>query len=154
MKIRFSIFAALMVLAAAVYSGAQEKPDAKLDFVPGIYKMTITRDNFDDEEPKVYHYEKCVPFERYQPFEGNYTSDSCEVSNFKRKDSQVSYDIYCDIGLGTGMIGTVSYGYEDETLWWKSYSVGNTKWRIYSFEVEGKAVRVGDCEKNDPVQPF
>ena len=141
MRICLSAMLIMTFLVAPGYLVAEEKPDAKIDFVPGVYKIKAIRDNFDGEEPSELVQEKCVPFERYQPFESNYMSDDCEVSEFKKDGSNVSYDIYCSTSLATGMKGSVSYGYEDQKLWWEASFVGNQEGRRYSSDVLRNADR-------------
>jgi uncharacterized protein DUF3617 len=129
--------------------GMDTERNPMLNIIPGKYKITVVRNNFDDRGPQTIVEEKCIAVEEYQPFRDNYVSELCKVSNFERIGQSVKYDIVCNKDVATGMESSVAYSYMNDRLKWSTTATGTNGGRIYSFEVNGEALLIGECEEQE-----
>ena len=143
------IFVALFMIGCN--TGKDNNPVIKI--VPGKYKFTVTRDDFDGRGAQLKETETCFKEAEYQPYKERYENELCEISEFNRTGSSVSYDIACNADVAIGMSGTISYGYANEVMRWSFKAVGTNESKVYSFEVNGEAKWIGECE-DDTIKPF
>lgn len=154
MRIKPGVTIFLLVTIILVGCGSDKNRNPVLNIIPGKYRVTVVRDDFDGQGPKGSTQEQCFSAEEYHPFKERYDNENCVISNFDRIGSSVKYDIECKKDLETALKGKIAYGYIDEKLRWSYSASGTTKTSVYSFEVNGEALLIGECEVREEIKAF
>jgi len=145
-KIGFKLLAITVVLALSA-GAAMSEDDKSLEIKPGNYEITTTSSSTLMPDVRVETRITCMKEPKFDPVGELLKNPGCEISNFKKKGSTISFDFLCLKKDGSRNInGSGEFSSSGDKFTWKKSIKTEFKGDAdYSQDSSGEGVRKGDC---------
>lgn len=138
-------FIVLALIILGVTGCSQDKPDLTIPMKAGDYQVRVDKIADGVKDPKVRTRTRCYPDGTFDPYKSYHQHKDCKLSNIKKTDKKVSFDLDCQKGAFANMKGAISYSVIDESIIW-SATINNIDGNDIDVVTKGTGEYLGKCQ--------